>query len=241
MKKKIKALTFDTGGTVLDWHSGFREALKFTGAKYGLNHDWAFLANSLRRKSMSAMLQLGEFEPPTYNFDDAHKFCLEEVLLENEIDCFSDKDLQFISYDVPHKFNCWSDFPQALDSLRKRFLVCSFTILSYRLIMDTAKHNGLLWDAVFSCEGIGKYKMLQTPYHNVVTYLQLQPSECLMVACHPWDLDAARKAGFSTAFVSRPSEWGTETPPWKASTVIDRDSYDIVADNFGELVEQVCG
>ena len=23
----VKALTFDTGGTILDWHSGFRDAL----------------------------------------------------------------------------------------------------------------------------------------------------------------------------------------------------------------------
>ncbi len=29
----IKALTFDTGGTILDWHSGFREALAAAGAR----------------------------------------------------------------------------------------------------------------------------------------------------------------------------------------------------------------
>ena len=27
----IKALTFDTGGTILDWHTGFSEALKKAG------------------------------------------------------------------------------------------------------------------------------------------------------------------------------------------------------------------
>ena len=26
--KNIKALTFDTGGTILDWHSGFSKGLK---------------------------------------------------------------------------------------------------------------------------------------------------------------------------------------------------------------------
>ena len=29
----IKALTFDTGGTVLDWHTGFVTALKAAGDK----------------------------------------------------------------------------------------------------------------------------------------------------------------------------------------------------------------
>ena len=32
----VKALTFDTGGTILDWHTGFRSALEKLGKKYGL-------------------------------------------------------------------------------------------------------------------------------------------------------------------------------------------------------------
>ena len=89
MNNKIKVLTFDTGGTVLDWHSGFRDALKYTGEKYGIEKNWASVANKLRKKSMDAMLQLGENSPPTYNFDDAHRFCLEEVLADEDITEFS--------------------------------------------------------------------------------------------------------------------------------------------------------
>lgn len=29
----IRALTFDTGGTILDWHSCFTEVLRATGTK----------------------------------------------------------------------------------------------------------------------------------------------------------------------------------------------------------------
>ena len=97
--------------------------------------------------------------------------------------------------------------------LRERYFVCSFTILSYRLIQDTAKRNGLSWDVVFSCEGIGKYKLLPEAYETVAGYLQLDVGECLMVACHNWDLDAARAVGFKTAFVRRADEWGPESPP----------------------------
>ena len=42
---KVKALTFDTGGTVLDWHSGFSTAMADVGAKYGIKRDWGKLAN----------------------------------------------------------------------------------------------------------------------------------------------------------------------------------------------------
>ena len=33
--------------------------------------------------------------------------------------------------------------------------------------------------------------------------LQLNPEECVMVACHSFDLNAAQKAGFNTIFVKR--------------------------------------
>jgi len=69
----IKALTVDTGGTVLDWHSGFREAFAAAGQRHGVERDWAELANELRRRSLSMMLRLGEHEPPEINFDDAHQ------------------------------------------------------------------------------------------------------------------------------------------------------------------------
>ncbi|NRB02252.1 MAG: hypothetical protein HRU30_03215, partial [Rhodobacteraceae bacterium] len=68
----IKALTFDTGGTVLDWHTGFREAFAAAGARHGIDRDWSQIANRFRRLSMEMMLDLGADGPPGYNFDEAH-------------------------------------------------------------------------------------------------------------------------------------------------------------------------
>ena len=60
----IKALTFDTGGTILDWHTGFRTALADAGARHGIEQDWPALANELRRRSLGRMLNL-----PTEPYD----------------------------------------------------------------------------------------------------------------------------------------------------------------------------
>ena len=35
----IKALTFDTGGTILDWHRGISSAFAAAGAAHGLKAD----------------------------------------------------------------------------------------------------------------------------------------------------------------------------------------------------------
>ena len=48
----IKALAFDTGGTVLDWHSGIRSALSAAGDRHGLERDWAAITNAYRRRSL---------------------------------------------------------------------------------------------------------------------------------------------------------------------------------------------
>jgi 2-haloacid dehalogenase len=72
----IKALTFDTGGTILDWHTGFR------AARHEISHDWADFTNELRRRSLGSMLRLGEREPPAYNFDQAHRKVLDDLLAE---------------------------------------------------------------------------------------------------------------------------------------------------------------
>lgn len=227
----IKALTVDTGGTILDWHTGFSTALAEIGARHGVERDWPALANELRRRSLRRMLKLGEHEPPGYNFDGAHRAALDEVLAENGLDEISDAERHEIAYTRPHAFRCWPDFPEVLPRLRESVLCVSFTILSFRMIIDTARANDLCWDAVISCEAIGKYKTLPEAYRTAARFLQLRPQECCMVACHNFDLDAARAVGFKTAFVRRPDEWGAEGPPDPEPN----PEHDIIVDDFPGL------
>ncbi len=231
--KDIKALTFDTGGTVLDWHTGFSTALAETGAKYGLEKDWATITNDLRRRSLRRMLKLGEHEPPAYNFDDSHRMTLDDVIVENGLDAFTEEDRRAIWWDKAHNLQCWPDFPGTLPKLREKFICASFTILSFRIIIDTARRNGLSWDAVISCEAIGKYKILPEAYQTAARFLQLDVGECCMVACHNFDLDAAKAVGFKTAFVRRPDEWGAAGPPDPEAN----PQHDIIVDTFPELAQ----
>lgn len=229
----IKALTFDTGGTVLDWHTGFRDAFAAAGRRHGIERDWAAMANELRRRSLSAMLDLGKDGPPDYNFDDAHRSCLDALLTDEGLDAFDQDDRHAIAWEAPHAFRCWPDVSEGLAAIRRSRIAVSFTILSYRLIIDTARANGLTWDAVLSCEGLGVYKLLPASYQRAAAMLQLSPDQCLMVACHPFDLDAAAAVGFRTAYVRRPREWGPEDP-LSGNRVCPND-YDSVVESFTDL------
>ena len=171
--KDIKALTFDTGGTILDWHTGFKNAFEKAGKEHNVERNWGEITNELRRKSLKTVLNLGENSPPKYNFDGGHKIALKEVISDYNLNEFTEDNIHDISYTAPHNFIVWDDFPAALSKLKEKFLCVSFTLLSFKLIIDTARKNNLSWDAVFSCEGIGKYKILPEAYETAAKWLQL--------------------------------------------------------------------
>ncbi len=226
--KKIKAFTFDTGGTVLDWHTGFKkgfEKLDFY-EKNGIKSDE--MANLFRKKSLEIITNQGDKE--LVNFDTAHRMALEQILNEKKIK-LDQEDINFLSYEVPTNLKVWEDFLIPFEELRKKVLCVSFTLLSNRLVFLNSKVNNINWDLILSCETLEVYKPNINAYLKTAKMLQLNPEECVMVACHSFDLNAAKKAGFNTIFVKRMNEWGPDT---KIS--ID-GNYDMVIEDFNELKE----
>ena len=131
--------------------------------------------------------------------------------------------------------DAWPDFPAALARLRRKHVVASFTILSTSLIVDVSRRNGFDWDCIVSCEMIGSYKPNPEAYRTCARWLGFEPEEVLMVACHNFDLLAARKAGYRSAFVRRPDEWGVAGPPDPTPD----PAHDIVVDDFGQLADRL--
>src|ERR1700733_7717108 len=81
--RNIKALCFDTGGTILDWHMGMRTALSAVGTRHGIQRDWAGPASEFRRRSLKLIVNHGEHAPATMTFDDAHREALDRGLAAN--------------------------------------------------------------------------------------------------------------------------------------------------------------
>ena len=224
--KNIKALTFDTGGTVLDWHYGFKKGFEKIKKDYNLNFLPFELANLMREISLKEITT--QSSNKLINFDEAHQIAVEKILIEKNIK-ISNEDKNFIHHVVPTKLKVWPDFLEAFNQIKLNFPCISFTLLSNRLVYINSKANNISWDLVFSCETLEVYKPNIEAYKKVAKLLQIKTEECLMVACHSFDLNAAQKAGYKTAFVKRNKEWGEDT-----KINIDGD-YDIVVDNFYDL------
>lgn len=227
----IKAITFDTGGTVLDWHSGLCAAFSRAGSAHGLQRDWPAITNDYRRRAMKGIV--GQVRP-AFNMDDVHRRCLDEVLAAHDLQAFSAPERWQIAH-AWHGLAAWSDFPRAQARMRTRFPVVSFTMLPLALVLDVSRLNDIAWDAVISCEMIGIYKPHPEAYSQAASWLNLPPSDILMVACHNFDLNAARACGFRTAFVRRPQEWGPEGPP----DPVPHPDCDIVVDDFEALAQRL--
>lgn len=228
---KVKALTFDTGGTILDWHSGVGSAFQRIGERHGLVLDWHALTNDYRRLAMKGIV--GQLQP-AFNMDDVHRTALDELLLKYDLRQFDPQDRWQIAR-AWHELPVWADFPAALARIRQKLPAISFTMLPLSLVLDVSRKNKLDWDAVISCEMIGVYKPQPQAYLKAAQWLALEPSEILMVACHNFDLNAARACGFKTAFVRRPAEWGPEGPP----DPTPHPDCDLVVDGFEALADQL--
>jgi 2-haloacid dehalogenase len=230
---EIKALMFDTGGTVLDWHSGITAKLADIGARRQIAADWGSIANEYRQRALRQMTGGAADFQPAFNIDDVHREQIEVLANERNLSGFTDADYDEIC-GAWHGLTCWPDVPNGLARLRSKFMVASLTVLSFRLIIDTCKPAGIVWDAVLSCEATGFYKMRPEPYLRAARWLQVDPSECLMVAAHAADLVAASRVGYATAFVHRPLEWGSRAEP---HVVADDFKPDHAVTSFDELAD----
>jgi 2-haloacid dehalogenase len=231
----IQALAFDTGGTILDWYTGVTTKLSELGKKRNIEADWPALTHQYRIKSLMSMTGGDVDYRPDFNIDDVHRQQIEEVLTANTITGFTPEDFEEV-WHTWHELECWPDVPTGLARLRSKYIVASLTILSNRLVVDTCKRADIIWDTVISCESIGIYKPRPRAYTQAAQWLQLEPSECLMVAAHGLDLAAAARTGFRTAFVRRPKEWGPLGEPEFMKSDIE---FDYVADDFHDLADQL--
>jgi 2-haloacid dehalogenase len=227
----IKVLAFDTGGTILDWHSGISAALAECGKRRGVAHDWAALTNEYRRRSLRRMINAVD---PPFNIDDVHRELLDELLAKAGITAFTAEDRAAVAVRW-HALDAWPDFVPALERLKQRYVCVAFTILSLALVIAVSRRNGIAWDAVIACEMMRVYKTKPEAYERAAQLLQTAPGDILMVACHNFDLDAARGEGFRTAFVRRPDEWGPAGPP----DPTPNPACDLIVDGFSELANRL--
>ena len=232
----VKALTFDVFGTVVDWRTSIiREGQLLTKTK-GIRADWAKFADAWRAGYGPAMNRVRTGELPWKTIDELHRMTLDGLLRQFEIKGLTEDEIDHFNR-AWHRLIPWPDAIAGLQRLRTRFTLATLSNGNVSLLVDMAKHAGLPWDCVLSAEMARHYKPDREAYETAARLLGLAPTQVMMVAAHPGDLQAAKKVGFKTAFVPRPLEHG---PDGKIESVGPGD-VDVSAADFLDLAAKLGG
>ncbi|MBM4419535.1 MAG: haloacid dehalogenase type II [Chloroflexi bacterium] len=230
----VRALLFDVFGTVVDWRSSVIAKGEAVGKRHRVEIPWPEFADAWRREGYSqAIAQINLGEAPRQDVDVLHRAMLDRLLARYGLDLPEDEvvDLNM----VWHRLWPWPDSPSGLTRLKRRYTISTLSNGDLHLLTNMAKNGALPWDCILAAELFGAYKPDPRVYDGAARLLRCAPEECMMVAAHEQDLQAARARGFHTAFVHRPREFGP-------GVVVPRPAdgtYDFVVANFTDLADRL--
>lgn len=230
----VKALVFDTFGTVVDWRSSVSQEIEALGKRKGFNVDGAMFADAWRGGYAPSMNRVRTGELPWTKLDDLHRMILDKLLVDFHITGLSEGEIDTLNR-AWHRLRPWPEAVAGLTRLKKKFTIAPLSNGNIALMTALAKHSGLPWDCILGAELVRHYKPDPEVYLSAAQFLNLKPDEVMMVAAHLGDLRAAKALGLKAAFVVRPLEFGPDgKPDLKADT-----SVDLSAKDFADLASQL--
>ena len=230
----VRALLFDTFGTVVDWRGGISRDVRVFLERHALPGDPDAFADYWRAQYQPAMEEVRRGNRPFVRLDVIHRENLDRVLRAWHLDPagFDAAELDELNR-AWHRLDPWPDSVEGLTRLREKFFVAPLSNGNIALLANMAKRAGLPWDAVLGAEVVRAYKPQPVAYTGTAEVLGLAPAQCMMVAAHNDDLRAARDAGLRTGFVRRPKEHGANQ-----TTDVGADGpWDIAVDDFCALAD----
>jgi 2-haloacid dehalogenase len=230
----VKALLFDTFGTVVDWRGSIIRDLSRWGAAQGIVADWAGLADRWRGMYQPQMERVRSGARPFVNLDTLHRESLEVLLPEFGLGALDEEQRRHVNK-VWHRLDPWADSVEGLARLKRDYIIAPLSNGNVALLTNLARHAGLPWDAILSTEITKSYKPQPQAYLGACALLDLPPSAVMMCAAHNDDLRAARAQGLKTAFFARPAEHG----PRQTSDLAASESWDVVAADIRDLADRM--
>ena len=230
----VKAILFDTFGTVVDWRTSLIDELTAFGASRGLSADWTGLVDAWRGNYAPSMDKVRTGELPWTKLDDLHRATLDILIERFGIAGLSDADRDHLNR-AWHRLKPWPDAIPGLARLKSRYVIAPLSNGNVALLLNMAKYAGLPWDMICAAELFRHYKPDPETYLGAAGLLGLAPGEVMMAAAHNGDLQAARACGLKTAFFPRPSEYG----PHQARDFKADAAWDVVAADIQDLATQM--
>lgn len=232
---ELKAIAFDVQGTCADFYQPVLRAGAAINRNKGLAIDWAELSAEWRELYRATLDEVIAEKRPWIRVDQIYREALDMLLKERGLDSRLTLQERDKLNAVWTKLDPWPDAVEGLTRLRRRFVTTTLSNAGMAAVVALVKHAHLPFDAILTAELARSYKPAPAVYQLAVDYLGYRPDQILMVACHKYDLRAARTFGMRTAFVARPLEFGPDARPDIAS----ESWLDCYVDSFTSLADEL--
>lgn len=206
----VQALFFDVFGTVVDWRTGVARDAERILAPLGYKLDWLAFADAWRDQYQPAMDEVRSGRIPFCKLDVLHRHNLDRIRPQFGLAGLADDVARDLNL-AWHRLDGWPDAAPGLARLKRRFKLAPVSNGNISLMVDLARRNDFPWDAILGAEVAGDYKPKPRVYLASCDAFDLPPGDCMMVAAHTNDLQAAAKQGLRTAHIARPNERGPGT------------------------------
>jgi len=230
----VKALVFDTWGTVVDWRSSvldeLRELKKSKNAAFEPEEflrEWNAAYNPGKEKVNS-----GEW--PWTQVSTMYWRALNDLLAKYGLSGMTPDEVDRLNR-AWTRTRPWPDSQSGLSRLKQKYVLSTLSNGDFAWLVDIAKFGGLPFDCIITAENARRYKPDPSVYLTAIELLGRAPHEVMMVAAHNYDLRAARKLGLRTAFIPRPLEYG----PQQTSDLVAENDWDVIAHDMGDLAAQM--
>jgi 2-haloacid dehalogenase len=229
----IKGIVFDTVGTLVDTYGTIvPKGAEFTRAR-GIDADWTQLLDQWRAEWRRQLDLVITGATPWRSNDTIYRDALDRILASYDWSgklIASDRDqLNELWYELKP----WADTRPGLERLRNRYTLSTLSNGSMASVVHIAKQGKLPFDCILTAELVQSAKPDPKVYALATRSLNLRPDQILMVAAHKYDLAAAKKFGFSVAFIPRPLELG----PHGKVDVTPEDYFDLTQPDLLHLAE----
>lgn len=226
----VKALLFDTFGTVVDWRGCVMRELSRFGTQHDVTADWAAFADRWRGQYQPQMERVRSGARAWTRLDDLHAEVLDALLPDFGMSGLDEGRRRHLNR-VWHRLDPWPDSVAGLTRLKRNFIIGPLSNGNVALLTNLARHAGLPWDVILSTELTRSYKPQPRAYLGACALLDLPPQQVMMCAAHNDDLHAARALGMKTAFFPRPTEHG----PGQKTDLAPTQAWDVVASDIVDL------
>jgi 2-haloacid dehalogenase len=229
----VKALVFDTFGTVVDWRNGVAREAERILKPMGYDLDWLAFADAWRKEYGPSMEDIRTGKRPFVKLDILHRENLDRIRSRFKLDKLTEPTLAELNL-AWHKLDAWPDVGPAFARLHKRFLMAPCSNGNIALMADVGRRNNLPWDAILGSEIGQGYKPQPKVYLATCEAFNLKPEQVMMCAAHSGDLASAQKLGLRTGHIGRPGEGGPGTGESEP-----KGSFDVVGKNFHDFADKL--